>query len=900
MRLLSTTLKNYRIHRDLTVEFDPERTLIGGPNESGKSTLVEAVHRALFLRAKGTGGPHQAMKSFLGGHPEVELRFEAAGRRYHLAKRFSGQSGATSLTSPGLPALNGDAAETELARLLGVDCEANAKAACEHWAHLWAWQGQSAADPSDHANRQRDPLLQRLGQAGGAANLMQSERDSRVAAAFAEVAAGIFKQGDKARADSALARAEAEAATAAAQHASASAQLQKLRHALDEFTQSAAALAGLHADLAKLNAEAEATEKKAVRLGALQQLQARQAADLTAASAVAKGLQQADDDIRALREKTARDEADLAPLATEAERLARSLEKTRADAAAALLAYDTASDRVRAFRQLQELAAAESALFAALARRDEGKQRAEQARSLARSVRALEDELSKLPALDVAQVKRIQTLESERLAAEAALQAMAAGVDVVSADQPVRLGNRELRPGESDLVTEQTELTIGTGTRLRLRPGGGTRLADARRALQDAQTQLAKQFDALGVPSVDAAVELSRRRSELAAQVKSEKVRLEDLGLADAEKKLRAAEDECLGLEADVVRRRSSLSAAPKPVLDAAQAQQSLASAAAALREAETQETSARALRDKTSKALAEAETAHGRHRATFEAQNRALADRRAQLRLLLERNGEDTPRREALGKARTIEALAQKTLSETETSIAAEQPELLGATQVRLKRALEDAHRRRQEAEQKRAVAEHTLRADGTLNPEEDLSLAQARLEGAEERLASVRRHAKAVQLLDTLFRSEKQSLAAQFTQPLVDRVSAYLQALYGPGARAQIEYDGNAFSPLKLSRPQVEGGSAIAFDKLSGGTREQVACAMRLAMAEVLAANHDGNLPLVLDDAFANADPDRVQVLQRMLDFAATRGLQIVVVTCTPSDYVGLGAKTIALSAA
>ena len=58
MRLLSLTVRNYRVHKELTVTFDPSRNLIGGPNESGKSTLAEAAHRALFLRAK-TGGKTQ-------------------------------------------------------------------------------------------------------------------------------------------------------------------------------------------------------------------------------------------------------------------------------------------------------------------------------------------------------------------------------------------------------------------------------------------------------------------------------------------------------------------------------------------------------------------------------------------------------------------------------------------------------------------------------------------------------------------------------------------------------------------------------------------------------------------------------------------------------------------------
>ncbi|HTE87333.1 MAG TPA: hypothetical protein VK639_00105, partial [Terriglobales bacterium] len=54
-----------------------------------------------------------------------------------------------------------------------------------------------------------------------------------------------------------------------------------------------------------------------------------------------------------------------------------------------------------------------------------------------------------------------------------------------------------------------------------------------------------------------------------------------------------------------------------------------------------------------------------------------------------------------------------------------------------------------------------------------------------------------------------------------------------------------------------------------------------------------------VVFDDAFAYSDLERVNQLRRMLDLAATRGLQIIVLTCNPADYVALGAKAVALRA-
>jgi uncharacterized protein YhaN len=64
---------------------------------------------------------------------------------------------------------------------------------------------------------------------------------------------------------------------------------------------------------------------------------------------------------------------------------------------------------------------------------------------------------------------------------------------------------------------------------------------------------------------------------------------------------------------------------------------------------------------------------------------------------------------------------------------------------------------------------------------------------------------------------------------------------------------------------------------------------------MAEILATDHDGCVPILFGDAFAYTDPERVQSLQRMLNLGALRGLQVIVLTCTPNDYNSLGAPPI-----
>lgn len=202
-------------------------------------------------------------------------------------------------------------------------------------------------------------------------------------------------------------------------------------------------------------------------------------------------------------------------------------------------------------------------------------------------------------------------------------------------------------------------------------------------------------------------------------------------------------------------------------------------------------------------------------------------------------------------------------------------------------------------DAETKRAVAQAALRSDGTDDPEAALALALSHADSAREHLAAVRRKAEAVQLLHQMFLDEQRALSDRFTRPLADKISEYLQCLFGSGTHANVALVENSFGGLQLVR-SADGGGAQPFETLSGGAREQVAAAMRMAMAEVLAPDYGGCLPIVFDDAFAYSDPNRVQTVQRMLDLAATHGLQVIVLTCTPSDYSALGARTFSIQPA
>jgi hypothetical protein len=85
----------------------------------------------------------------------------------------------------------------------------------------------------------------------------------------------------------------------------------------------------------------------------------------------------------------------------------------------------------------------------------------------------------------------------------------------------------------------------------------------------------------------------------------------------------------------------------------------------------------------------------------------------------------------------------------------------------------------------------------------------------------------------------------------------------------------------------------AAEAFDRLSNGTREQIAVLVRLAMGARLAERGEA-APIILDDALVYCDDDRIE---RMFDALSRAGKnqQIIVLTCRLRSFGPLGGHTL-----
>ncbi len=128
MRLKRLEISDWRRFRDGPYEimFDPRSTVLAGPNEAGKSTLFEAIRRALFDRAQSTAQWVQRILPYEihGAIPRALLEFEHGGHTWRIEKAFGGARGTAALSARRderwITIARGKDADDQLRALLGA------------------------------------------------------------------------------------------------------------------------------------------------------------------------------------------------------------------------------------------------------------------------------------------------------------------------------------------------------------------------------------------------------------------------------------------------------------------------------------------------------------------------------------------------------------------------------------------------------------------------------------------------------------------------------------------------------------------------------------------------------------------------------------------------------------
>ncbi|MCP9808793.1 AAA family ATPase [Cyanobium sp. HWJ4-Hawea] len=903
MRLIEACLRNVRQHKQLQLSFDRHFTLVGGPNEAGKSTVVEALHKGLFLKANATGRGVEELRSRLhGGLPEVDISFEAQGQIWQLRKRFAGATGTCQLstasgTASGV-ALSGPAAEERLASLLGVDGAIEGRRIAQlpqRWAHLWVRQGEAGQNLLDGPGNgyDLDRLVQQL-QQQGSTQALESGIDRWVGDHIQQQLEQRLTATGKVKAGSDLALAQDQLNSAQLQFSQAQGLQEQLEGAMEELRR-----IGLRLDQIG-NQERPALEQ--LRQSQRQQEQARQKleAALNLQKAKTEPLHQELRSIEQVLSEMAGLEQQLNLQAKQQLELQQQLAKSQLELQnqqAQLSPLREQQQRLQTEQQLnqglQEWGQQQLDLEQLEQEAKQLQQHKDQFGLLQQQAETVKAELTTLPSIDADDVKKLRQKEQQLAQAQARCQAMATAIELLAADLPVELEGQPLAVGSSYQISSAQELLVGEGVRLRISPGGGEATAQAEQQLAKCQGQLQELLQQLAVAGSETAEPLALKRHDLTAQLQRLRLAASAIPWNRLDAQL-----------AELQPRRQRLLAAlelHREVPRQLEAGGLLPSGRDALQSwLEAQRDGARLLANQLGQLEHQLKRGQGQWEECLNGQ-RQLESRLEQLAGSLETlqqrrlHGQQSHGTGEQLQQRRQEKVAE--LAAQQAELGAKQAELNSLEQQLLGQANNQTAGLEQRSQQLEAEKDFLLTARGqqeqrclslsAKDPAAEVEYWQASLERANAEMDRLQLHTKALQRLQGLFHQERSALAEQYSAPLKQAMDRYLEKLGGNPRATSLGFDPKAgFGELQLR----QGQQGFAFEQLSGGMREQLAAALRLAMAEVLQPAYDNCLPLVFDDAFTNSDPERLLGLGRMVELGIAAGIQIILLSCNPEDYRSL----------
>jgi DNA repair exonuclease SbcCD ATPase subunit len=895
MRIKYAEIKNYRIHKERSVTFDDKLTIISGPNESGKSTLAEALHRALFLKSRTGGAIREKMLSRDGAIPEVMLSLELDNRKVGVRKVFNGTAkGLTVLDVAGEGTISGDAADERLAQLLLVPnaLGSNETALGQRWAHLWVWQGSSGGSPLEAVAEAKQSLVARLNAIGGAA-VSQSELDDKVIRALLERRDRLYTQNGadfKVSSEPGLALKELERAKATLDERLKD--VARLDSAIIESESAARLLQEKGLALQAALNELETTKGKSREAGRLQESIEPLQETLQEVEQELASIQQATEDI--FQDRQNLEKATSASQACENQLAALSIK--RADSASQLEDALQKRDSILSEQELHKIhldALRDQRLL--LQRQAELKKLEESCKrigALRKEIIDLRRQAESIPAIEKKDVKALDKLRVERLQAKSVLDALGARVKHVKGDSAVTVDHEALPVDGECLLTQDADILIGE-TLLRVTLGNVSNLRQATADLESAEEKLEKKLQSLGCATYEAALEAQERRGVLLDKATGLEERLEEY----APEQVEADRVACrLEIDRTTARLKNSLYLQTELPTDSKTLEAEFDHFNALGQETDTR-CQAQAIlckqREAEKKKAEDACAELTGKRQTLREQTISLT---VGLDAKVKLHGSDEERAKKRLALLTTQEQSGHSLKILRVQLDTLQPDLLESDTKRLEETITRAKDIIQQAQVRRQVAEQTLVLDGNSDPRATLAAAQAKFEFEDLRFSHLKTQAEAIRHLAELATNLQKEISKQINRPLEEKAKAYLETVFGPGVTVSLSegIQTHATPSIEIDRPGI---GRFTFSELSGGAHEQVGVALRLAMAEVLAEGYGGSLPIVLDDAFVNSDPDRVKSLHRMLYLAAQHGLQVIVLTCNPSDYDTLGATEIRL---
>lgn len=214
-----------------------------------------------------------------------------------------------------------------------------------------------------------------------------------------------------------------------------------------------------------------------------------------------------------------------------------------------------------------------------------------------------------------------------------------------------------------------------------------------------------------------------------------------------------------------------------------------------------------------------------------------------------------------------------------------------LRARKGRLEKTICDREKKRQELKEKRIGLKSRVDILEGEGLDETIGKKQRELELHEEEKTRYEREKDVLTLLLSTLREAEREAKKHYLSPVVDRLEPYLRLLF-PDAEIMIDEN------LHITGVIRESGYEESFNHLSMGTQEQVAVLVRLAFAKML-VEQGRPATVVLDDALVFSDDTRIRRMFDILNVAA-QDVQVLIFTCREQLFEELGGQHLLLEPA
>ena len=223
-----------------------------------------------------------------------------------------------------------------------------------------------------------------------------------------------------------------------------------------------------------------------------------------------------------------------------------------------------------------------------------------------------------------------------------------------------------------------------------------------------------------------------------------------------------------------------------------------------------------------------------------------------------------------------------QAAIQTMELSRPAETVAVLETRIERLEKAVKQYATDRQSMQQRQAVLKNQIEREEGVGIEEQVLAAQHAVDLLDREVGRFQHETKVLELLLATLEAAEQAAKERYMAPITKRVTPYLQMLF-PGASISCD---EQFQITGIVRDLQQ---AESFSGLSVGTQEQIAVLTRLAFADML-LERGQPAAIILDDALAYSDPERMERMFDLLTEAAKR-TQILILTCRGELFTRLG---------